>query len=152
MYAEKKKDFRKNKKFYKARNVVIARDAPGGVGECHICGLELRVRNDFELMGLQLEVDHIIAPEGDEKLYYDVENMSLTHKFCNGRKSNKVLTRNLRISITRAMVKFLKSEDFSIVDSKIVKKGDDSLIRALEKVSVLESKPRMTEISSGILW
>lgn len=186
----KKKDspWHKGAKWTKTRRMVIStvfkgKESLSMWSNCGICGLPLDkyARENCLLHELSLHVDHIKAPsvydniEG-QKLWYDLDNLQVTHMLCNIKKSDNVLDTELRTSIVKDMSKFLKS-----LDVKLSKDGQRFIIQndlltergqKEQKLYFIENKEKNNffnksginekfftegikdykELSSGVLW
>lgn len=88
--------------YARARKIILARD-----DFCYLCGgyidKTLPRYND-----LAPEVDHIVAIANGGSAT-DLDNMALSHRYCNNLKSNKDLYKIDKMSL-RKQVEYLKSE------------------------------------------
>lgn len=94
---------RKSRGYQKVRTEFIRKEKAKNLGKlyCAICDEEIETNGKPLDINFQLEIDHIIAPSNDIKdfLWYDINNLQASHKFCNNKKKRKILTPQLRAKI-----------------------------------------------------
>lgn len=103
---------RKSKGYQKVRNDYIRKEKQKNQGNlyCAICDEEIQTEGKPLDINFQLEIDHIIAPSNDVKdaLWYDINNLQATHKFCNNKKKRQLLTPQLRAKIKTQFWRYIE--------------------------------------------
>lgn len=83
---------------------------------CYICGYEIPEVDS--LNPLSYELDHILSAHDNPELFYDEENLALTHQICNKKKNNRKLTVELSEQCQTAVSKILKEQTMQSINSE----------------------------------
>lgn len=73
---------------------------------CYICGHE--ILEEGSLSPLSYELDHILPADKHLELFFEEDNLALSHQICNKKKNNRSLTPEIAQQCQSAVEKILK--------------------------------------------
>lgn len=85
---------------------------------CYICGHE--ILEEGSLSPLSYELDHLLPADKFPELFFDEDNLSLSHQICNKKKNNRTLTPEIAQQCQKVVEEILKeraSENLTEEDS-----------------------------------
>ena len=129
-------DIRKTVTWKRIRKNVLITKSHEGVGICHICELPIEIGAYPAKHNLSVEIDHLLSIKTHPELAFEMDNLELSHKYCNAAKKEAVLTPSLKRKIREGIMKIIAKEE-KVTNSK-------------RKEKTTEGLPPLELLSSGV--